>query len=250
MHPTTKIICIVPAFFMTLLFLSLACGDTHQVVFVYDGDTILLQNGTKVRYTGINTPEIDHEDGNDELFSREAKDLNTELVNLKAVSLEYDRQTKDRYKRTLAYVFIENGEMINALMVKNGLAYVASHKPNLRYRGYLIHIQRQAMEEKLGIWKNLPKEEKTEYRGNKKSFRFHRKNCPSGRQIPINHRVQFSSMYNAFWEGYSPCHRCLPRWFEKPANVEFTPNTPPRKKQEDKPKVPSAYIPRSWGRRK
>ena len=221
MHSKIKVVFIAPVVLITLLCLSLTRADSNQVVFVYDGDTILLQNGTKVRYTGINTPEIDHKDGHDEFFAQEARDLNRELVNMKAVTLEYDRQTKDRYKRTLAYVFIENGEMANALMVKSGLAYVVSHKPNLRYRSYLTHVQRQAMGEKLRIWKNLPKEEKIEYRGNIKSFRFHKKNCPFGRQISINHRIRFSSMYHAFWEGYSPCRRCLPRWFEKPPTAHF-----------------------------
>lgn len=216
LHSKIRIIFLATVVLGTLLCLSLARADDLRVVFVYDGDTILLQNGIKVRYTGINTPEIDHEDGNDELFAREAKDLNTKLVNMKAVTLEYGRQTKDRYKRTLAYVFIENGEMVNALMVKSGLAYVSLHKPNVRYRGYLLHVQREAMRKRFGIWKNLPKEEKTGYRGNKNSFRFHKKDCPSGRQISVNHQIRFPSMYNAFWEGYSPCRRCLPRCFDPP----------------------------------
>ena len=54
--------------FLSLLVLSLAHAENYHVAFVYDGDTILLQNGTKVRYLGIDTPEIDHENGNDEPF--------------------------------------------------------------------------------------------------------------------------------------------------------------------------------------
>ena len=237
--------------FLSLLVLSLAHAENYHVAFVYDGDTILLQNGTKVRYLGIDTPEIDHENGNDEPFSQEARDLNRELVNMKTITLEYDRQTKDRYKRTLAYVFMENGEMVNALMVKSGLAYVVSYKPNLRYRSYLINVQRQAIRERLGIWQNLPVEEKTEYRGNRKSFRFHRKNCPSGRQIPINNRVPFRSMYDAFWDGYSPCHRCLPRWFEKTARFDFNPITPPQERRESTSETPHpASLPQGSGRGK
>ena len=223
-----KILFMVPALLIGLFVLPPVNAENFHVAFVYDGDTILLQNGIKVRYLGIDTPEIDHENGNDEPFSRDARDLNRELVNLKSVTLEYDRQTKDAYKRTLAYVFIEGGEMVNALMVKRGFACVVSHRPNLRYRSYLIHIQRQAIQERLGIWKNLPIDEETQYTGNRKSFRFHRTDCPSGRQISVNNRIAFSSMYAAFWEGYSPCHRCLPRWFEKSANSHFNTNIPPQ----------------------
>jgi len=224
-HFRIKNLFLAPALLLNLLCsMSLVHGESCHVAFVYDGDTILLRNDTKIRYIGIDTPEIDHENGHDELFAREARDLNRELIGRKAITLEYDRQTKDRYKRTLAYVFIENGEMVNALMVKSGIAYVVTHRPNLRYRSTLIHAQRQAMQEKTGIWKNSSIEEKTEYRGNRKSFRFHRMDCPSGRQISMNNRISFSSMYEAFWKGYSPCHRCLPKWFEKSASTNFNPN--------------------------
>ena len=209
------------ALFASLFVLSPVSAQSYRVAFVYDGDTILLQDGTKIRYLGIDTPEIDPENGNDEPYSRDARDSNRKLVDGKTVTLEYDQQRKDRYKRTLAYVFIEGGEMVNALMVKSGLAYVLSCRPNLRYRSYLINVQRQAIQERLGIWKNLSMERETKYRGNKKSFRFHRINCPSGKQTPMNNRISFSSMRAAFREGYSPCHRCLPRWFEQSANSQF-----------------------------
>ncbi len=45
------------------LSLSLTGLPYHKVVFVYDGDTVILENGARVRYVGINTPEIDHEGG-------------------------------------------------------------------------------------------------------------------------------------------------------------------------------------------
>ncbi len=215
----------IASILIALCFSASADAENYPAAYVYDGDTILLQNGTRVRYIGINAPEIDHENGNDEPFAQEAKDLNRELIKGKNITLEYDRQTRDRYKRTLAYVFIENGEMANALMVKNGLAYVESHKPNMRYRAYLIHVQRQAMQERAGIWKNLSMEEKTPFRGNRKSFRFHRNDCPSGKQIPINNRIAFSSMHQAFWEGYSPCRRCLPKWYERSSTPHFHPET-------------------------
>ena len=246
-----KAILTAAAFFAALFILSIANAEDNRVTFVYDGDTILLQNGTKVRYLGIDTPEIDHENGNDEPFSHDARDLNRELVNGKTVTLEYDHQTKDRYKRTLAYVFIEGGEMVNALMVKSGFAYVLSYRPNLRYRSYLIPIQRQAIQERLGIWKNLPIEEETQYRGNRKSFRFHLESCPSGRQIPMNNRISFSSMKAAFWEGYSPCHRCLPRWFESSPNSHSNTNTSPQEKQESVLEAPHpAHPPQSSTRGK
>ena len=95
---------------------------------------------------------------------------------------------------------------------------------------------------KLGIWKNLPMEEETQYRGNRKSFRFHLESCPSGRQIPMNNRISFSSMKAAFWEGYSPCHRCLPRWFES-SQIAVPTRTPPHgKNRKASLKLPTPHI--------
>ena len=239
------------ALFAGLFILSPVGAQNYHVAFVYDGDTILLQDGRKIRYLGIDTPEIDHENGNDAPFSRDARDFNRELVNGKIVTLEYDRQTKDRYKRILAYVFIEGGEMVNALMVKSGLAYVLSCRPNLRYRSYLMTVQRQAIQERLGIWKNLSMDEETKYRGNKKSFRFHRLSCPSGKQIAINSRITFPSMYDAFWQGYSPCDRCLPRWFDQSTNSRFDTNSYPQERREPLSEAPHpAHPPQGSDREK
>jgi len=55
------------------LSLSLTSFAFHRVVFVYDGDTVLLKNGAKVRYLGINTPEIDYEGGKSEFMAHKAK---------------------------------------------------------------------------------------------------------------------------------------------------------------------------------
>ena len=45
---------------LAFLSLSLTQDDYHKVKFIYDGDTIVIDSGEKVRYQGINTPEIEH----------------------------------------------------------------------------------------------------------------------------------------------------------------------------------------------
>ncbi len=192
------------------LSLSLNSFAFHRVVFVYDGDTVLLKNGAKVRYLGINTPEINHQGGESEFMAHSAKNFNQKLVKGAPVRLEYDLVRRDRYKRVLAYVFLENGDMVNALLVRKGLAYVISIRPNLKYRDLLLECQRKAIKERVGIWSNLLRYKGEHHLGNRKSYCFHRPDCPFARRISKKNLIRFRSSYDAFWEGYSPCKRCKP----------------------------------------
>ena len=192
------------------LFLSLTSFAFHRVVFVYDGDSVLLKNGAKVRYLGINTPEIDYGGGKSEFMAHTAKNFNQTLVKGALVRLEYDLEREDGYKRVLGYVFLQNGDMANALLVRKGLAYVTSNRPNLKYRDLLLECQRKAIKERVGIWSSFLRYKGNHCLGNTKSYRFHRPDCLFARRISKKNLVSFTSSYDAFWEGYSPCKRCKP----------------------------------------
>ena len=82
---------------------------------IIDGDTIV-SNGTSIRLLGINTPE------KKEKYYPEAKDfLEKEVLN-KTVLLRYGKDKKDKYGRTLAYVFSVSEENINLKLIQQGLA--------------------------------------------------------------------------------------------------------------------------------
>ena len=196
--------------FLATFFLSLAQAVSYEVKFVYDGDTILLSNGDRLRYLGINAPEIDHKFKKDEFMAHAARNFNYKLVNGARLRLEYDKQKRDQYGRILAYVFLENGKMVNALLVQKGLAHVMFRNGNLKYRSFLLNCQRKAMKKKLGIWSQDFKGNEKFYLGNRGSYLFHRPSCPFGQDISQKNLVQFRSRYDAFWEGYSPCKRCRP----------------------------------------
>jgi micrococcal nuclease len=206
MRPQTFILLIV----LATLGLSLAPVSHHKVKFVYDGDTILLNSGEHVRYLGINAPEIDHEAGKSEFMAYSARNLNRKLVAGDRVRLEHDREKSDQYGRLLAYVFSENGNMINALLVRKGLAHVMFKNRNLKYRDLLLDCQRKAMEERLGIWNRPFKGEEEFYLGNGNSGLFHRPMCHFGKKISTKNLVRFKTRHDAFWDGYSPCKRCGP----------------------------------------
>jgi micrococcal nuclease len=181
----------------------------HQVVRVYDGDTVLLENGIRVRYLGIDTPEIDHEGGRSEFMAEAARDVNRKLVEGRRVRLEYDQEKVDSHGRRLCYLFLPDGEMVNATMVRRGLAHVMSIRPNLKYRGLLVDCQRKAITERAGIWRRFSKTGEIRI-GNSNSFRFHRPDCPFAQRILKKNHIRFPSSFEAFREGYAPCRRCRP----------------------------------------
>ena len=196
--------------FIALIGLASSQKPVYSIKFVYDGDTILTNTGQKVRYLGIDAPEIGYRERKREFLAVAARDENIRLVKKRKVTLEFDRERTDQYGRLLAYVYLENGEMVNAHLIRKGLAHVAVKLPNLKYLQPLLHLQRLAMEERIGIWKAPEGSAEAFYLGNNKSYRFHRPNCAFGRKTGSNHRLRFSSRKEAFWEGFSPCSKCQP----------------------------------------
>ena len=134
-------------------------GDSTvvQVVRVTDGDTIqvccIAGQREKVRYIGINTPETKHPSKGVEYFGKEASEANRKLVDGKSVSLEFDVQQRDRYKRLLAYVYLKDGTFVNAWLVERGYAQVMTVPPNVKYQKLFLKLERQVREARRGLWK-------------------------------------------------------------------------------------------------
>jgi micrococcal nuclease len=127
------------------------------VVRIVDGDTIhvrLADHVEKVRYIGVNTPEVHHPRKGEEPGGREAAEVNRQLVDNKHVRLELDVQSRDRYGRLLAYVWVGD-IMINAELVRLGYAQVMTVPPNVRYQALFLKLQRDAREAGRGLWKRV-----------------------------------------------------------------------------------------------
>lgn len=122
-------------------------GFKHYVLRVIDGDTILLSNGERVRYIGVDTPELRSSD----CFATEAFERNKELVEGKRVSLVKDVSETDRYDRLLRYVFVD-GVMVNAALVEEGFARSVTYKPDTRFQESFDELQEEASREGLGLW--------------------------------------------------------------------------------------------------
>lgn len=193
-----------------LISLSLTPSHDGTVKWVYDGDTILLTTGQRVRYLGIDAPEMGHKGKKTDFMACASTALNRRLVGKRRVRLVFDQVRRDRHGRLLAYVYLENGDMVNAVLVRKGLAHVMAQKPNLRYFSLLLENQRRAMKEKIGLWCRVPQTPEKHYCGNTESFRFHRPSCPFSKDMHPRHLIIFKNRYDALWKGYSPCRRCKP----------------------------------------
>ena len=115
------------------------------VVRVIDGDTIELQDGRRVRYLGIDTPEL----GED--YSAEATARNRELVENKVVELQRGKRDKDEYGRLLRYVYVD-GVFVNAELVAQGYATAYIFDPDERYSQILVQLEQYAKMRERGLW--------------------------------------------------------------------------------------------------
>jgi micrococcal nuclease len=129
-------------------------GLEGLVLRVVDGDTIAVRFGErveKVRYIGVNTPEVHHRRTGEQPGGRQAHAINRRLVEGKRVRLELDVQSRDRYGRLLAYVWVGD-TMVNAELLRLGYAQVMTVPPNVRHQARFLNLQRAAREARRGLW--------------------------------------------------------------------------------------------------
>jgi micrococcal nuclease len=133
--------------------------ETLLVTKVIDGDTILTENGQKIRYIGINTPETVHPSKPVECFGLEASNKNKEIVEGKEIRIEKDISETDYYGRLLRYVWI--GDIfVNDYLVRQGYAYASAYPPDIKYSEQFNEAQQEAMEDNRGLWSSCRCEEK------------------------------------------------------------------------------------------
>ncbi|MBU0759505.1 MAG: thermonuclease family protein [Candidatus Omnitrophica bacterium] len=157
---TIAIAAVVISFFRTLSHPGLLLYGSHikevLVSRVIDGDTIELSDGRTVRYIGIDTPEIREKNNGTWSYkpmpySEEAREFNRDLVEGKAVKLEFDVQKLDKYDRILAYVHVGD-RMVNLEMLSRGYAMMYTYPPNVKYSEMFLKAQDEAREARRGLW--------------------------------------------------------------------------------------------------
>jgi micrococcal nuclease len=131
--------------------------EYYRVKRVVDGDTFWIDDGSekgiKVRLIGVDAPESRNSRKKEiAYFGREASDYLTKLIGGKKIRLEYDTGHFDKYGRTLAYVYLEDGTFVNAKLVRDGYANVMTVPPNVKYADTFLKLERKARKQKRGMW--------------------------------------------------------------------------------------------------
>ncbi|MDR0362818.1 MAG: thermonuclease family protein [Planctomycetota bacterium] len=135
---------------------------------VVDGDSIKLNDGETVRLLGIDAPETGvNRKLNDDLRKMSISVRDRDLVALGRESamfarriagdrrcwLEYEREKTDQYGRTLAYVHLEDGTILNEVMLRGGYAKVYLSQ-SFTYKKRYVVFQKEAQFRKRGLWRD------------------------------------------------------------------------------------------------
>lgn len=122
--------------------------EEATIVRVIDGDTVVLDNGERVRLLGIDTPE------RGQFLYQESTDYLVERVEGKKVFLAKGPEDRDKYDRLLRYIYIDNN-LVNIELVEKGLATAYIFDEG-ELTDEIIQAELQAKENKLGIWSHEP----------------------------------------------------------------------------------------------
>jgi len=112
-------------------------------------------NGTieKIRMIGVDTPETKDPRKAVQCYGKSASAFTKTFIGENKVRLEADptNTNRDRYNRLLRYVYLPDGRLVNAEIIKQGYGFAYTFFPFTKldeFRGY----QKQAEANKSGLW--------------------------------------------------------------------------------------------------
>jgi micrococcal nuclease len=131
-------------------------GVPRHVERVIDGDTLMLEGHVRVRLIGVDTPETKHPRKPVEPLGPEASEFTRSQVENRDVTLQFDRERRDRYGRVLAYVYVD-GKLLNEEIIRAGFSraetkYKFDRAMALRF----LEAEAEAREAGRGIWSLTP----------------------------------------------------------------------------------------------
>lgn len=132
--------------------ISREVGEQAYVARVVDGDTLLLRDGRRVRLLGVDTPETKKENTPVQPWGPEAAAYTKQRCERQTVRLVGDREKTDRFGRHLAYVYVGDF-FLNEALIRNGFSKAQLQYP---YRSEMKQVFRaaeaDARENRRGIW--------------------------------------------------------------------------------------------------
>lgn len=132
--------------------------ENYKIVKVVDGDTVDVENiNTKeverVRLIGINTPESVDPRREVECFGKEASDYVKSFEGSRVYLVLDDTQSAyDKYNRLLAYIYFEDGQMLNKKLIADGYAYEYTYSNAYKFQREFKDAQNVAKLSGRGLW--------------------------------------------------------------------------------------------------
>ena len=139
------------ALILALLLAPISQVYAQLVTRVIDGDTLVVQGIGTVRLIGVDTPETVDPRRPVQYFGKEASEFTRRMAQGKVVRLEFDVERKDRFGRTLAYVYLPDATFLNAEIVRQGYGHAYTLFP-FRYLDQFRAYEREAREAERGLW--------------------------------------------------------------------------------------------------
>lgn len=134
---------------------ELSPGSYHVTSF-QDGDTIRVSMDGReetIRFIGVDTPETQDPRKPVQCFGKSASDFTRQLIGEQPVRLETDplSQNRDRYDRLLRYVYLPDGRLVQAEIIRQGFGFAYTSFPFTKSEEFTV-LQRQAREQSRGLW--------------------------------------------------------------------------------------------------
>jgi len=132
--------------------------EIHRVSWVYDGDTVRLKDGRRLRLIGLNAPEMGRDGQPGEPFSNQARQRLKQLL----ASSDYVAapvlgvEKNDRYGRFLGHLYLPDGTNLAAELLAEGLAVAAVVPPNLSQLDCYLDAESRARAKRRGLWRESP----------------------------------------------------------------------------------------------
>lgn len=134
--------------------------DTATISHVYDGDTVQLSDGRKVRFIGIDTPELakqkGHKSSPSQPYAKAAKQFLQSLINQygSRIQLMADEEPHDKYSRSLYHLRFVNGPSLQLLLLEKGYAVAFTTPPNQLFSQCYSAAEQKARKQQRGVWQH------------------------------------------------------------------------------------------------
>jgi endonuclease YncB( thermonuclease family) len=129
-------------------------SERVKVVHIYDGDTVKLSDGRRLRLIGIDTPEVNHEGKPAQALAEPARAALKELLDRhnRILLLRHGKEPRDHYGRLLAHAFLDDGSNVAAQLLERGLATTLVVPPNTWGQDCYRSREDAARAARRGLW--------------------------------------------------------------------------------------------------